>query len=129
MDQKQPILCPSGRCQDGAILLGIVRHDGQVSIAREKIVVDKVFVQIASRGRSPEKRFRFAENCLNIDCKQWSDGRCGVIDKVVEIFTPKEEPNGFPECPIRSECRWYKQCGGKACLVCPEVITNLKEEQ
>jgi hypothetical protein len=120
-------LCPSGRCQDGSILLGIVQQDGRVSIANEKIVVDKEFVQIARRGRSPEKRFRFAEACVNTGCKQWSDGRCGVIDKVIEILMPKDDPVELPECAIRSECRWYKQCGGKACTVCPEVVTDLKE--
>jgi hypothetical protein len=129
MTSNGSILCPSGRCQDGAILLGIVQEDGYVSIANEKIVIDKEFVQIAHCGRSPEKRFRFAENCVNVGCKQWAHGRCGVIDKVTEILSPKEEITAVPECPIRPECRWYKQCGSKACVVCPEVITDLKDEQ
>jgi hypothetical protein len=127
INEKIP-LCPSGRCQDGAILLGIVQSDGRVSISSEKLVVDQDFVQIAHRGRSPEKRFRFAENCINHGCKQWSDGRCSVIDKVIDILVPNEEPIELPECSIRTGCRWYKQCGGKACIVCPEVITDLKDE-
>jgi hypothetical protein len=122
---QSKILCPSSRCIEGSHLLGIVKEDGFVSIIKTKTIIDNEFVQIAKLGRNPEKRFRFANNCVTTKCKQWKDGRCSVIDKVIAIIAPKEIPDILPECPIRSECRWYKQCGSKACIVCSEIITDL----
>ena len=96
---------------------------------QDKIIINDEFVRIAHLGRKPEKRFRFAGNCETNNCKQWSEGRCGVIDKVIEILKSTERPSKLPECSIKSDCRWYRQCGAKACAVCPEVITDLSDEQ
>jgi hypothetical protein len=60
MADNKAILCPSSRCQAGAILLGIVQDVGKISFTREKIIVNEEFVEIARMGRAPEKRFRFA---------------------------------------------------------------------
>lgn len=125
MVNKDHILCPSAQCEEGSILLGIVKKDGHVSFASEKIFIDKEFVQIAHLGRSPEKRFRFANVCMKNACKHWTGNQCEVIDKIMEIVLAKEEPSDLPKCSIRNECRWYKQYSGKACAVCPIVITDL----
>jgi hypothetical protein len=125
MKQSSDILCPSARCEADSILLGVVQATGSVSISPKKIHINSDFVHIAKLGRKPEKRFRFANDCVRNSCKHWGYGRCGVIDKVIEILKPESNLNQVLPCPIRSECRWYKQCGYKACLVCPEVITDL----
>jgi hypothetical protein len=125
MDKQNDILCPSSTCTDGSYLLGIVKKNGEVAIASGKIKVDSEFVRIAKLGRKPEKRFRFANNCVTTKCEQWQQGRCSVIDKVIDTLSPKEIPEELPKCSIRADCRWYKQCGGRACVVCPEVITDL----
>lgn len=125
MTQKEHILCPSSRCEEGAILLGVIQHDGHVSIASDRFVIDNQFVQIAHLGRSPERRFRFAGDCANNSCVQWSEGRCKVIDKAIKIFGENMESTELRSCSIRNQCRWYKQCGGKACAICPEIITDL----
>jgi hypothetical protein len=109
------------------MLLGIVQSDGRVCLTDQKITIDKQFVQIANRGRTPEKRFRFAGRCIEGGCKQWKEERCGVIDSIMEIISPTE-PLVLPDCPIRSECRWYKQWKGRACSVCPDVITDLSPD-
>jgi hypothetical protein len=119
------ILCPSATCEEGSYLLGIVQDDGQVSLANKKIVIDEDFVEIARLGRKPEKRFRFANSCATTKCRHWSNARCSVIDKVINILPSKEITGQLPECAIRPECRWYKQCGARACTVCPEVVTDL----
>jgi len=54
--------------------------------------------------------------------------RCGIIDSIIEDIGIINEPTELPKCSIRSESRWYQQCGGKACAICPEVITNSLEE-
>jgi hypothetical protein len=122
------VACPSATCKEGANLLGIIQPDGRVSFLNQKLNINEEFVQIAHRGRSPEKRFRFSNNCIKSSCKQWTGDRCGVIDRILDEVGIIEEPPELPECSIRSECRWYNQCGGKACAICPEVITNSLEE-
>jgi hypothetical protein len=118
------VLCPSALCEEGSILIGIVQSDGHVGFISEKIIVDKDFIDTAKKGRSPEKRFRFSEECKESACKQWAHDRCGVIDKVISLMGPKQVPNELPQCSIRSHCRWYRQCGGRACAVCPDIITD-----
>lgn len=126
MEQEDRILCPSARCQSGSVLLGIVETDGHVSfLGREKIIIDEQFVQIAKKGRPPEKRFRFANTCIKSGCKQWTDGRCGVIDSIFRFYPKQPETPDLPICSIRQHCRWYKQSGSHACAVCPDVITDL----
>ena len=118
------VLCPSYRCVDEALLLGIVQPSGTVALAEQPISIDATFVETAKRGRSPEARFRFAGPCQQCACRQWADGRCGVIDKVL---AKREQPalDDLPACAIRPSCRWYLQRGGAACHACPEVITDL----
>jgi len=122
-------MCPSARCKEEAVLLGIVQQNGHISFASDRIGIDSRFVQIARMGRSPEKRFRFADDCINSSCAQWINGRCGVIDEIVHTFSADPGPSELPNCSIRTQCRWYKQCGAKACSVCPQVITDLRSEQ
>lgn len=123
------MLCPSANCQPGAILLGIVERDGQVSLATERIAVDEQFVKIAQQGRTPEKRFRFADKCIQSGCKQWIGEHCGVIDNVIKTIGDAPASPKLPQCSIRSQCRWYEQRGRAACFVCPLVITNLIVER
>jgi hypothetical protein len=127
MDSEKK-LCPSYTCQEGSILLGIVMRDGRVAFSSDRIVVNEEFVQIARAGRAPEKRFRFGGQCVQNGCKQWAENRCGVIESVIETTGDKTDVSNLPECSIRPECRWFSQRGAQACAVCPEVITDLREE-
>ena len=126
---KSP-LCPSSPCQAGARLLGIVQKDGTVAFTPDDLRIDTVFVQIASRGRKPESRFRFASPCKAGKCAQWTQSRCGVIDAVLaeaSAASPVETKTQAPDCAIRPDCRWFAQRGMDACLVCSFVITDLDE--
>lgn len=126
-------LCPSYGCREGAILLGVVMRDGRVAFSSDRIVVNREFVQIAREGRAPEKRFRFGGQCVQSGCGQWAENRCGVIDSVMEETAASDgggqfDASNLPPCSIRSQCRWFSQRGAEACAVCPEVITDLREE-
>jgi hypothetical protein len=120
------LTCPSARCEPGATLLGVVEADGTVGYITPRLTVDAAFVEQASRGRAPEKRFRFAGACVEAGCKQWTGSRCGVIDGVLEsgLTDDLPEARGLPHCSIRSSCRWFAQSGAEACGVCPLVITD-----
>ncbi len=129
MSDEKPVLCPSSRCEPGAILLGVVQADGRVGFLKQLMVVDQEFADIAREGRAPEKRFRFSSPCLKAACKQWTGSRCGVIDDVSECVGDDQRLDGLPECSIRPQCRWYRQNGAEACSVCPLVVTDLLVEE
>src|ERR1700730_8016398 len=123
------ILCPSWKCEAGASLIGIVLADGSVAFSKDRIVIDNAFVEVARQGRSPEKRFRFSSTCKRATCIQWTDGKCGIVDRVIaehedRTAAPSEDPFVLPECSIRPQCRWHLQAGDIACRACPEVITD-----
>lgn len=123
-------LCPSARCEPGAILLGIVGADGLVGYITPQVTVDDHFVGEAHKGRVPEKRFRFSQPCATTACTNWTGTRCGVIDAVMDEVSernlPKPDGRFLPKCSIRSRCRWFAQIGTEACSVCPMVITDLR---
>lgn len=122
-------LCPSTTAGPGTALIGIVGADGRVGILGRPLPVDADFLARARRGRAPEKRFRFAGACVRSSCRQWSDGRCGVIDRVLaitgEAASAADRP--LPPCGICGRCRWFAQRGGAACHACPEIVTDTRD--
>jgi hypothetical protein len=120
-------LCPSGRCVDGAILLGVVDADGVVGYITPQLVVDQDFVERAHAGRAPQQRFRFSEPCQQSACLQWAGGRCTLIDRALAVERSPgvdEAQASLPKCSIRARCRWFAQRGREACKICPLVITK-----
>ena len=120
-------LCPSYVCKPGAQLYGIVNAEGKIDYLKYSLEIDETFVTIAHQGREPEKRFRFAGNCIKSGCKQW-DGdsqRCGLIEKVIGLIGNAEAATLQP-CAIRHSCRWFAQRQGLACAQCNEVIRNIE---
>ena len=127
--QPSDRLCPSARCEEGAILLGVISRKGTVGYVRPQTTVDEDFVRQAHDGRAPEKRFRFSKPCVEGNCHQWTGSRCGVIDRALqaaeEANTLDAPDEALPKCTIRRRCRWFAQEGRKACAVCPLVITDV----
>jgi hypothetical protein len=117
-------LCPSAPAQEGAIVLGVVGADGSIAYIRDRLVATRQFVDIASAGREPEQRFRFASPCQRCACQQWVDGNCSVPGRAGELVPPSDPADGLPRCAIRPQCRWYRQSGAAACRICPWVITR-----
>jgi hypothetical protein len=128
-DGQSGALCPSARCEPGAILLGIVRSDGRIAYVGNGLRVDEDFVAAATSGRAPEKRFRFAQPCVETGCAHWEESRCGVVDAAVEMAPTGAQSAevALPRCGIRGECRWFAQWGATACAVCPLVVTNVSD--
>ena len=120
-------MCPSSRCEEGALLLGIVQADGTVAFTSDEIRIDAAFVQIAKQGRNPESRFRFSGPCQKKRCAQWTGNRCGVADLVIQEISEAgiAASTLAPNCAIRTKCRWFDQAGDRACYVCPLVITDI----
>jgi hypothetical protein len=118
--------CPSGRCLEGATLLGIVGVNGEVGYITPRIVVDATFVARAEQQRKPETRFRFAEPCVEHECVHWTGNRCGLIHQVLDspaaALRIMTQSKALPDCVIRRSCRWFAQVGARACAICPQVV-------
>lgn len=128
--QKSEHWCPSACCEEGAVLLGIVGSNGVVGYISPQTFIDSNFVREVRKGRAPEKRFRFAQPCMESKCLNWSGERCNVIDTVLRECSGSnalESSEKFPKCTIRRSCRWFAQVGPEACAVCPLVITDTLE--
>jgi hypothetical protein len=104
-------------------LLGVVGSDSRVGFVRPLLKIDQEFVEAARRARAPEKRFRFAQPCVEHDCRHWQGGRCGVADAAVKLDAAEARP--LPGCSIRPSCRWFSQGGASACAACPYVVTDI----
>jgi hypothetical protein len=117
-------LCPSYRCTEDALLIGVVQPDATVALAAQPIVVSREFVEAASAGRKPEMRFRFAGTCVEQNCAQWKTGKCGIPDRVRKSLGSHELPPAVAACAIRADCRWFAQDSYDACKLCPLVITQ-----
>lgn len=114
-------MCPSGRCQDGSLLIGIVAGDGRVRYLGRTQAIDEEFVETAHTGRAPEMRFRFAEPCGQGSCAQWTGHGCGLVDLVIGA-DPGGAGDDLPCCGIRRDCRWYYERGRLACHACPAIV-------
>jgi hypothetical protein len=117
-------LCPSARCEEGALLLGIVGPNGTVGFISPPMRVDAGFVARAHLGRAPERRFRFVGRCVEDACRHWTGHRCGVIDAALAAFG-REDVEVVRPCAIRPSCRWFGQHGRAACGVCPLIVTEV----
>jgi hypothetical protein len=118
--------CPSSIGKEGAMLLGVINESGKAEILEHPLTVTKSFLELANAGRSPEKRFRFANRCVESGCTQWTGSRCGVIDNIIQQINA--DVDKIPNCSIRSTCRWFDQAGYKACKSCTYVVTDCSSE-
>lgn len=119
---EQAASCPSGRCREGAHLIGIVRSDGTVGYLGGPVEVDADWVAIAQQGRAPETRFRFSEPCAQGACRHWAGDACSLVHQVLELDIEPSDDRALPRCGIRRTCVWFAQRGRDACVVCPQVI-------
>ena len=126
--EDPPRLCPSALARPDAALIGVVQADGTVALLGRPLPATAAFLAEARRGREPERRFRFAAPCVEAECRQWTGGRCGVIDRVVGALGPEADAGaeGARPCGIRRRCRWHAQIGPAACEGCRLVITETR---
>src|ERR1700760_1626781 len=107
------LLCPSADCAEDAILLGVIASDGRVAYLTPELRIDQEFVAIASAGRTPDARFRFAAPCAQGLCGHWTGSRCGLVEEVVSSESATRGAV-LPRCSIRPRCRWFGRAGGRS---------------
>ena len=124
-------LCPSASPEKDALLLGVVGPNGQVSILPQPLPVTESFLaKVTELHSAPAKHFRFANKCVKSGCAQWNSGQCGIIAGLMQdnAGLPEPPPEVLPRCEIRPRCRWHKQHGPRACVLCPYVVTDGRVE-
>jgi hypothetical protein len=119
---NKQLLCPSAPASPKATLLGAIQTDGSVAFIKDKIVATPEFLSAAAKHGAPESRFRFSSRCLGSACRQWSNDKCSLPERLADLIDANDAP--LPQCSIRPQCRWYDQLGTKACGACSVVITR-----
>ena len=51
MKPDQKATCPSAEPKAGAVLLGVVKQNGEVNLLSQRIEIDEAFIETASQGR------------------------------------------------------------------------------
>lgn len=117
--------CPSAQPEmDGAEVLGVIDHASEppeVQYLDRKVPASPELLQLAMPAR-PTEVFRFAAPCQESLCSHWSDQRCGLVTRIVELIPIATL--ALPRCQVRATCRWYHQAGRDACRRCPHVVTQ-----
>ena len=114
---------PAHRRTRRRFFLEVVQSDGSVAFLKDRIEVTGEFLNMA--GRLPESRFRFSSTCIKSACKQWTNGGCGIPERLADLIPRSAATDGpLPRCSIRDQCRWFDQRGAAACRICPLVATR-----
>jgi hypothetical protein len=128
MHHQEKILCPSAKAKVGSQLIGVRQNNGTIAILPQALPVDGEFLENARLfDEAPEQRFRFASKCVESGCVQWTGKSCGIADEMVRHLEKVAPDPLVRPCAIRPHCRWYKQSGAAACLMCKYVITQITE--
>lgn len=118
-------LCPSAQLGTTSKVFGVVTQGGQVAYLDNATQVDDNFIQLAKRGRDPDRRFRIAAPCMARSCANWAGRGCGLPKRVMaDLAETQLGDRPLPSCAIREACVWYAQVGSEVCFSCRFVVTR-----
>jgi hypothetical protein len=122
--------CPSARCDNDAVVIGVIGPGGIVGYFTPALPVEPEFLERCRRSGAAERQFRFAAPCLEAGCQNWNEGRCEVIDDALRLAEligdlGQAVSGDLPHCSIRRSCRWFAQSGSEACRVCPQMYNHI----
>lgn len=123
-DHEQ-LACPSSRPDaPKSAVFGIVDNRGLFPIIRylENPVPATAGVLALAEGENPNQVFRFTSACQGTACAHFSQGQCS-LPALLEKHLPAAEGK-HEACPIRNECRWFRQESFNACARCSWVVTS-----
>lgn len=132
-DGESPPLCPSAQPGlEGAFAFGVMggtADERRVGYLAGRVPITDELLALSGPVR-PTEVFRFAAPCAGSACKHYDGHDCQLATKLVQLTPPVTK--ALPACAVRPDCRWWRQEGKSACMVCPAVKTEayqLTEEQ
>ena len=118
-------LCPSAQPQmEGARAFGVVGgapEARRVSWIERPVPVTPELLAL-SAPVPPTRVMRFAARCQEGACSHFDGRDCRLASRIVAMLDPVV--GAPPPCPIRADCRWWRQEGREACARCPQIITE-----
>jgi hypothetical protein len=131
--QETPPYCPSAQPSiEGAFAFGVMggtAGERRVGYLTERVPVTDELLAMTAPVK-PAEVFRFAAPCAGGACQHYDGHDCRLATKLVQL-TPAVT-RALPACTLRPDCRWWRQEGKAACMVCPAVKTEaytLTDEQ
>jgi hypothetical protein len=124
VDKGQPALCPSAQPGiPGAVAFGVVGGSaGAPHVAWLERPVPATPDLLSSTGAvEPTQVLRFAAPCQERACRHFDGADCRLATRLVKQISAVVE--ALPPCTIRAGCRWFRQEGGTACRLCPQIVT------
>lgn len=119
-------LCPSAPPeQPGASIFGVAGGSvagPRISYLRQPLPVVASVLELAEPA-DPREVFRAAAPCAESACQHFAQGECSLAARVAEFLPVVVD--ALPACPIRRDCRWFRQEGRAACERCPQIVTLL----
>lgn len=122
---KTRSLCPSARAElADSTVFGVVTgtvEEPRVTYLNQSQPVTGELIAL-SGSVTPTEVFRISAPCVGNGCHHFDGTNCRLATRIVQqLPTVAEE---LPPCPIRRDCRWWRQEGKAACMRCPQVITD-----
>ncbi len=120
-----PYLCPSAPgVPSESVLIGVVTDSDGVArvVPTERALPVTLDLLQLSEPVSPSEVFRFASLCRTSNCVHFKENACALAARSIIVLS--EVMDKLPNCPIRSQCRWFRQEGPEMCKRCPQIITD-----
>jgi hypothetical protein len=124
------ILCPSvtsigPEAQVFGVLTGSDAEALRVAYLTEAIPATPELLAAAAPAR-PTEVFRAAVPCAKGACRHFDGANCRLASRITAMLDPVV--SALPRCAIRPVCRWFRQEGREACLRCPQVATDQRDQ-
>ncbi|MEV0530970.1 hypothetical protein [Kitasatospora sp. NPDC050463] len=124
-DDGGGLLCPSAPADPtGSVLIGVVSGTPEaprVVPTAHAMPVSLEIIELA-RPASPGEVFRFAGACQASGCIHFRNAACQIAARSAVLLD--EVVEDLPRCPIRAQCRWFRQEGPSLCRRCPQIVTE-----
>lgn len=122
---ETPPFCPSAQPgMEGAFAFGVMggtAEERRVGYLAERVPVTDKLLELAGPVK-PTEVFRFAAPCAGGACGHFDGTDCRLATKLVQLTPPVTQ--ALPACTLRPDCRWWRQEGKSACMVCPSIRTE-----
>lgn len=114
--------CPAASFDIADSVFG--RYDesvGRFQFFPEKLPLPPVLVRELSE-EDFQLRARLSGRCATSSCMNWTGDTCYLGEVVAAVSESMPESDGSSlQCPIKGDCRWHRENGDRACVVCPQL--------